>query len=170
MHLYFVVPVTKLCPTLWNPMDCSTAVFPILHYPQNLLKFMSIESVIHVTISSSASPPPFAFSHPQYQGLFQWVGFSHQMAKLLELQFQHQSFQWIFRVDFFSDLLVWSPCCPGDSQESSPAPQSKIINSSLLSLHYGLCLTSIHDYWKNYNYANFCRWCLCFLICCLGFS
>ena len=45
---------------------------------------------------------------------------SHQVAKVLELQ--HQSFQWIFRVDFLKDWLVWSPCCPRDSQASSPTP------------------------------------------------
>ena len=45
-------------------------------------------------------PSPSALNLSQHQGLFQWVGSSHQGAKVLELQFQHQSFQWIFRVDF----------------------------------------------------------------------
>ena len=61
----------------------------------------------------------------------------HQMAKVLELQFQHQSFQWIFRVDFLKEILkdglVWSPHCPRDSQESSLAPQFESISSSVLS-------------------------------------
>ena len=52
----------------------------------------------HPTISSSVSPSPPAFNLSQNQGLFQWVSSSHQMAKILELQLQHQSFQWIFRV------------------------------------------------------------------------
>ena len=52
------------------------------------------------------------------------------MAKVLKLQPQHQSFQWIFRVDFVLDWLVWSPCSPRNSQESSPAPQFRSINSS----------------------------------------
>ena len=47
---------------------------------------------------SSPSPPAFNLSHRQ--GLFQWVRSSHQVAKVLELQLQHQSFQWIFTVDF----------------------------------------------------------------------
>ena len=47
---------------------------------------------------SSASPPAFNLS--QHQGLFQWVGSSHQVAKVLKFQVQHQSFQWIFRTDF----------------------------------------------------------------------
>ena len=54
------------------------------------------------------------------------------MAKILELQLQCKSFQWIFKVDFLSDWLVWSPCCPRDYQESSPGPQFKSISSSVL--------------------------------------
>ena len=47
------------------------------------------------------SPFPLAFCLSQHQGLFQWVSSSHQVVKLLEFQLQHQSFQWIFRTDFF---------------------------------------------------------------------
>ena len=46
------------------------------------------------------SPSPPTFNLSQHQGLFQWVSFSHQVAKVFEFQLQHQSFQWIFRVDF----------------------------------------------------------------------
>ena len=49
---------------------------------------------------SLLSPSPLALNLSQHQGLFQWVGSSHQMAKVLEVQLQHQSFQWIFKVDF----------------------------------------------------------------------
>ena len=80
---------------------------------------------------SSPSPPAFNLSHNQ--GLFQWVSSSHQVAKVLEFQLQHQSFQWIFRTDFIQDWLLWYPCSPRDSQESSPTPQFKSINSSALS-------------------------------------
>jgi len=69
-------------------------------------------------------------------------------GKVLEFQFQHQSFQWIFRTDFLWDWLIWSPCSPRDSQESSPTPQFKSINSSAFSFLYSPVLTSIHDYWK----------------------
>ena len=48
--------------------------------------------------------------------------------------------------------LVGSPCSPRDSQESSPTPQLKIINSSMLSFLYSPTLTSIHDYWKNHSF------------------
>ena len=106
---------------------------------------------------SSPSPPTFNLSQPQ--GLFQWVGSSHQVVKVLELQLQHQSSQWIFRTDFLCDWLVWSPCSLGDSQESSPTPQYKSICSSTLSLLYGPTITSVHDYWKNHSFdcMDFCQ-------------
>ena len=99
------------------------------------------------------SPSPPAFNLSQHQGLFQWVfSSSHQVAKILECLLQYQSFQWIFRIDLLKDCLVGSPCCPRDSQESSPAPQFKSINSLALSLLYSATLPSIHDYWKNHSF------------------
>ena len=62
-------------------------------------------------------------------GSFLRSQFFQQVAKVLEFQLQHQSFQWIFRTDFLWDWLVGSPWSPGDSQESSPTPQFKSINS-----------------------------------------
>ena len=47
-----------------------------------------------------SSPSPPALNLSQHQGLFQWVSPSHQVARILEFQLQHQSFQWIFKVDF----------------------------------------------------------------------
>ena len=118
---------------------------------RSLLKFMSIESVTpsnHVILSS---PSPPAFNLSQHQGLFQWVSSLHQVAKGLELQLQHQSFQWIFRTDLIQDGLVGSPCSPRGYQESSPTSQFKSINSSVLSFLYSPTLTSIHDHWKNHS-------------------
>ena len=105
----------------------------------------------HTTISSSVVPFSSCPQSFPASGLFQWVGSSHQMAKGLEFQLQHQSFQWIFRTDLLSDGLVGSPCSPRDSQESSPTSQFKSINSSALSFLYGPTLTSIHDHWKNHS-------------------
>ena len=116
---------------------------------QSLLKLMSIESVMPSHPLSSPSPP--AFNLPQHQSLFKRVSSSHQVAKLLEFQLQHQSFQGIFRTDFVQDSLVDSPCNPRDSQESSPTPQFKSINSSVLSFLHSSTLTSIHDYQKNHS-------------------
>ena len=122
---------------------------------------MSIESVMpsnHLILCRPLPPPAFNLS--QHQSLIQLVSSLHQVDNVLELQLQHQSFQWIFRVDFLYDLkiLVWSPCCPRDSQESSPAPQFESINSLELSFLCGPTLTSIHDYWKkhSFDYMDFC--------------
>ena len=93
-----------------------------------------------------SSPSPPAFNLFQHQGLFQLVSSLHQVAKVLKNKLQHQFFQWTFRTDFLYDGLVGSPCSPRDSQESSPTPQFKSINSSALSFLYNPTLTSIHDY------------------------
>ena len=116
--------------------------YPLLS-PLSLLKDPTISPL------SSLSPPTFNLS--QHQSLFQLVSSSHQVTKVSEFQLQHQSFQWMFRIDFLEDWLVWSPCSPRDSQESSPKPQFKSINSLALGFLYSPILTSIHDYWKNHS-------------------
>ena len=100
----------------------------------------------------------------QHQGIFKWVSSLHQVAKVLEFQLQHQSFQWTFRTDLLQDWLVWSPCSPRDSQEYSPTPQFKSINSLAPSYLYGPTLTSIHNYWKNHSGKNSDFYCKQFLI------
>ena len=144
--------VTQLCPMLCNHMDCSKPGLPVHH---QLPEFAQIH--VHQVsdaiqpFNSLSSPSPSAFNLSQHQDLFQWVKSSHQVAKVLEFQLQHQSFQWIFRTDFLQYWLVGSPCSPSDSQESSPTPQSKSTNSLALSFFYSPTLTSIHDYWKNHS-------------------
>ena len=101
----------------------------------------------HPTIFSSVVL--FSSNPSQHQGLFKWVSSSHQVAKVLEFHLQHQSFQWTLRTDLLQNGLVGSPCSPRDSQESSPTPQFKSINSSVLSFLYSPTLTSMHDHWKN---------------------
>ena len=105
----------------------------------------------HPTILSSV----VHFSHLQSfpaSSLFKWVSCLHQVAKVLEIQLQHQSFQWTFRTDFLYDGLVGFPYRPRDSQQSSPTPQFQSINSLALSFLYSPTLTSIHDYWKNHSF------------------
>ena len=91
--------VAKSCPTLCYLMDCSMSGFPVHHY---LLEFA--QTHVHwvsdaIQPSHPLSPPfPLVLNFSQHQGLFQWVGSLPQVAKVLELE--HQSFQWIFRVDF----------------------------------------------------------------------
>ena len=67
----------------------------------DLLRLMSTESVMpSIQPSHPLLSPSPAFNLSQHQSLFQWVDSLHQVAKVLELQLQHQSFQWIFRIDF----------------------------------------------------------------------
>ena len=81
----------------------------------------------------------------------------HQVAKVLKLQLQHQSFQWIFRVDFLSFPVkpgltgLISLLSKGFSRVFS-STKFESISSSMLSLFYGPTLTSIHDYWKNHTF------------------
>ena len=141
------------CLTLCNPMDCSTPGFPVHHQLPELIQthVHRVGDAIQPSHPlSSLSLPAFNLSH--HQGLFKWVSSLHQVAKVLAFQLQHQSFQLLFRTDFLWDWLVGSSCYPRDSQESSPTPQSKSINSSALSFLYNLTLTSIHDYWKNHSF------------------
>ena len=93
--------VTQSYPTLCNPMDCSTPRFPVHH---QFLEFTQTH-VYWVSEAIQPSHPLSSLSLPalnlsQHQGLFKWVSSSHQVAKVLEFQIQHQSFQWIFRTDY----------------------------------------------------------------------
>ena len=144
------VPQSHL--TLCNPMDYATPGSPVLHhlpeFAQTHVHWVG-DAIQPSHPLLSPSLPAFKFS--QHQSPLQWVSSSHQVAEVLELQLQHQPFQWIFRADFLSDRLIWSPCHPRDSQKSSPAPQLKTFNSLALSLLYAPTLIFIHDYWKNYS-------------------
>ena len=113
------------------------------------LKLTSIHRVSDAIQPSHplSSPSPPSPNPSQHQSLFQWVNSVHEVAKVLEFQLQHHSFQRNPRADLLQNGLVGSPCSPRDSQESSPTPQFKIINSSALSLH-SPSLTSIRNHGK----------------------
>ena len=97
--------VTQLCLTLGDPMDCSTPGFPVHHQlPELTQTHIHWVSDIIQPLHSLPSPSPSTLSLSQHQGLFQWVSFSYQLAKVLEFQLQHpviqfQSFQWTPRTD-----------------------------------------------------------------------
>ena len=144
--------VAQLCSTLCDPMDCSMPGLPV----HNQLLELAQTHVHRVgdAIQPShplLSPSPPAFNLSQHQSICNWVSSSHHVAKVLAFQLQHQSFQWIFKTDFLYDGLVWSPCCPRDSQGSSSTPQFTTINSLVLSFLSSPTLTSIHDHWKNHS-------------------
>ena len=150
--------VTQLCPTLCNPMNRSTPGLPIHHqlpeFTQTHIHWVS-DAIQPSHPLLFPSPPALNLSH--HQGLFKWVSSSHPVAKVMEFQLQPQSFQWTPSIDLLWDGLVGSPCCPRDSQESSPIPQFKSIDYSMLSFLYSPTLTSIRDYWKNHSLS---RWTL----------
>ena len=144
--------VAQSCPTLCDPMNRSTLGLPVHHQlPEFTQTHVHWVGDAIQPSRSLLSPSPPALNLSQHQGLFKWVSSSYQVAKVLEFQLQRQSFQWIFRTDFIYDGLVGSPCSPRDSQESSPTPQFKSINSLVLSFLYSPTLTSIHDHWKNHR-------------------
>ena len=148
MHLC-CCSVAQSCPTLRDPVAFSMPGFPVLHglleLPQTHVHWIG-DAIQPSHPLLSPSSPAFNLSH--HQGLFQWVSFSHQVARELEFQLQHQCFQWTPRTDLGQ---TGSPCSPRDSQESSPTTQFKSINSLVLSLLHSPTLTSIHDYWKNHT-------------------
>ena len=86
--------VIQSCPTLCNPMDCSTPGFPVHHQLLELTQthVHPVGDAIQPSHPLSSPSPP-AFNLSQHQGLFQGVSSSHQVAKVLELHLQHQSFQ-----------------------------------------------------------------------------
>ena len=100
LNFKFVV-VQSLTVQLRNPMDCSTLSFPVLHHLLELAQtdIHWVDDAIQPSHPLWPLSPP-ALSLSQHQGLFQWVSSSCQVAIVLELQLQYQSFQWIFRVDF----------------------------------------------------------------------
>ena len=121
MYKYQFSSVTQPWLNLCHPMDYSKPDFPVHHQLQQLAKTYVHQVGDARQPSHSLLPASPVFNLSQHQSLFQWVNSLHQMAKVLGLQLQ--SFQWILGIDFLSVWLVESPCCPRDSQESTPAPQ-----------------------------------------------
>ena len=143
--------VAQLCPTLWDPMNHSTSGPPVHH---QLPEFTQT----HVHQVSDAIQP----SHP-LRPLFLlppippsiWVFSNESTLRMRWLEYWSFSFS-IFlpknpRADLLQNGLIGSPCSPRDSQESSPTPQFKSINCSVLSLLHSPTLTSIHDHRKNHS-------------------
>ena len=128
-------------------MKCSMPGFLVLHHLWSFLKLMYIESMMpsnHLVLCHpllllpSISPSISVFSNesalhirwPKYRSFSFSISLSNECSGLIYI-----------RIDWFDP-----PCSPKDSQESSPTPQLKSINSSVFSLLYGPTLTIIHDY------------------------
>ena len=99
------------CPILCDPMDCSTPGLPVHHQLREFTQ-THVHWVDDAIQPSHPLPSPSlpAFNVSRHQGLYQWVRSLNQVAKVLEFQLQHQSFQLTFRTDFLWDGLVRSPC------------------------------------------------------------
>ena len=146
--------VTLSCPSLCDPMDCGMPGFPVHHQLPELAQTRVHWVGDSIQPSHPLSPPsPPAFNLSQHQDLFQGVSSlffasggqsigASASASVLPVNIQH----W-----FPLGWTGWISLHPRDSPESSPTPQFKSINSSVLSFLYGPTLTSIRDYWKNHS-------------------
>ena len=143
-------PVTQLCQALCDPIDWSIQGFSVHH--QILELAQTHVHRVHPTISSSVIPfssclQSFSASRSFPMSQFfasggQSIGASAS-ASVLPMKIP----------DLFPlGLTVWTPCSPRDSQESSPTPLLKSINSLALSLLNDPTLTSLCDYWKNHSF------------------
>ena len=157
-------------------MDCKTAGFPVHHQLQELAQ-THVHWVGDVQPSHPlSSPSPPAFNLSQHQSLFHRVSSSHQMAKVLEFQLQHQSFQWIisvdcFRIDWFDLLAV-----QGTLKSLLQHPSSKTL---ILQCSAFFIVQLLHPYMTTGKTIALTIWIfvgkvinvsLCFLICYLGLS
>ena len=151
---YFCYSVAQLCPTLCDPMDCSTSGVPV---PHHLPKF----SQVHVHCISDAVQP----SHPLMPSIFPSIrDFSNVLPVHIRLP-KYWSFS--FSINPSSDYSGLSPLrltgfislLSGDFQESSPASQSKGINSLAFCLLYSPAFTTVCDHWEDHSldYMDLCQ-------------
>ena len=148
--------VVQLCLTLCDPMDCSMPGLPVQH---QLPEFTQTQvHWVGDAIQPShplLSPSPPAFNLSQNQGLFQWVSPSHQVAKVLEFQLQHQSSQSIW---FPWGWTGWISLLSKGLSRVFWTWQFKSISSLVLSFLYSSTFMSIYDDWKNhsFDYMDLC--------------
>ena len=139
--------MAQWCPTLCDPMNHSMPGLPVHHqhpeFTQTHVHWVSDAMQPSHLLSSLSPPAPnpkrASESFPMSQ-FFAWGGQSTRVSALASVL--------PMKTQDWSPLngLVGSPCSPRDSQESSPTPQFKSMNSSVLSFLYSPTLTSIHDY------------------------
>ena len=143
--------VAQSGPTLCDPMNRSTPGLPVHYQPPEFTQthVHRVRNAIQPShpLSSPSPPAPNSFlaseSFPVSQ-LFSWGGQSIGVSA--SASFPPKKFQ-----GWSPSGLVGSPCSLRDSQESSPTPQFKSINSSLLSFLHSPTFTPIHEYWKNHS-------------------
>ena len=132
--------------TPWT-IACQAFLFFILS--QSLLKLMFIESVMptnHLVLCHPLLLLPSIF--PSLRVFSKELALCIMWPKYWSFSFSPSNEY----SELISFRIDWFDLSPRDSQESSPKPQFKSINSLVLSLLYGPTLTSIHDYWKNHSF------------------
>ena len=106
----------------------------------------------HPIISSSVIPFSSCLQFFLASGSFQMSQFFASGGQSIGVSTSTSVLPMNIKAWFHLGWLIGSPWSPRDSQESSPTPQFKSIDSSALSFHYSSTLTSIHDYWKNHSF------------------
>ena len=137
--------VAQSCPTLCDPVNHSTPGLPVHHQFLQFTRTYVIESVMpsnHLILCCPLLLLPSILPSIRV--------FSNESALHIRWP-KYWSFSFDISPSNEHPVLVGSPCSPRDSQESSPTPQFKSINSSVFSFLYSPTLTSLHDYWKNHN-------------------
>ena len=151
--------VTKPCKILCDPMDCNAPGFTCPSpYPRVYSNSCSLSQWFHPTILSSVIPFSSRLQSFPASGSFPMSQFFASGGQNIGISASSSVLPRNIQVDFLQDCLVLSPCSSRDSQESSPKPQFKSINSLTLRLLYDPTLTSIHDYCKNhsFDYIDLC--------------
>ena len=138
---------------LCDPKDCSTPGFPVLHQLLELTqtRVRWVGDAIQ-TSHPLSSPSPPAFNLSQHRVFSRESVLCIRWPKYWNFSFSISPSNEYSGLISFRIWLLWSPCCPRDSQESSPTQQFKSIISLVLTLLYGPTLTSIYDYWKNQSF------------------
>ena len=166
--------VTKSCSILWEPTDCSMLGLPIPHnFPEFAqVHFHYIGDAIQPSHPLSHSSPCY-FSLWQHYSLFTWVSSSHQVAKVLEFQLHHQSFQGIFRLISFKIAWFYLPAVQGTLKSLLQHRSSK---ASILWRSGFFIVQLSHPYMTigktiaSLDGPLLAKWCLCFVMRCLGLS
>ena len=147
--------VAQLCLTLWTPWTAACQASLSITNSQNLPKLMYIALLMpsnHLIFCHPLLLLPSIF--PSIKVFSNESVLHIRWPKYWSCSFSITEYSGLisFRIDLLN--LLGSPCCisPRDSQEYSPTPQFRSINSSLLSFLYSPTLTSIHDYWKNHSF------------------
>ena len=152
-YIYYIIVWLLSHPTLVTLCNAACPASLSFTISQGFPKFMSIEAVMpsnHLILCCPLLLMPSIFPS---LSVFSNESVLHiRWPKYWSFSFSISPSNDYFRTDFLYSGLVVFPCSPRDSQESSPTPKFKSINSSMLSFLYSPALISIYDCWKNHSF------------------